>query len=155
VITDPGTGSARHADITVSVPLPIEDPTPSEDRTAPNAAIYTFSCPRHARGRRVCRIRGFVSDRTAPISGVKRVELTVTRSVGHRRCLAVHPNRKIVLGLCSKAPWLSTRLTTHPRRSWTRSVSLSRGHWTAAARATDRAGNVQSKPAHLGMSLSR
>lgn len=133
-----------------NVELLLPDPRPAQARTAGGcrprrAAVARFTGRRPRRARRAIKLRGVVT-RTACARRVARVQVSVNRRGRGRRCRAVgkrgrlRPSRP-----CARRTWLPAR----GKARWTRRFprGLPRGRYVARARAVDRAGHRQRRPA--------
>ena len=83
-------------------------------------------------------IAGTVTDNGA----VQRVDVSLSRSIGSGRCLALTRGRRFVRVRCGRPVWLRARVTNGLRFTARIGRLLPRGNWTLRSRATDDAGQV-------------
>jgi hypothetical protein len=73
-------------------------------------------------------------------STVARVDVSLSRSVGHGRCLWLARGSRVVRGRCARPVWLVARLANGLRFSLPVRHILLRGKWHLRTRATDATG---------------
>ncbi|HEX4718319.1 MAG TPA: hypothetical protein VH300_07310 [Thermoleophilaceae bacterium] len=79
---------------------------------------------------------------------VARVDVSMSRRIGHGRCLWLGPRSRVVRSKCSKRFWLKARLVTGFRFSLQIRHILPRGTWQLRTRASDQTGKQE--PARKG-----
>jgi Tol biopolymer transport system component len=73
-------------------------------------------------------------------STVVRVDVSLSRSIGHERCLWLGRGSRVVRGRCARPVWLVARLANGLRFSLPLRHILPRGKWHLRTRATDATG---------------
>jgi Ca2+-binding RTX toxin-like protein/Tol biopolymer transport system component len=81
-------------------------------------------------------------------SAVVRVDVSMSRSVGHGRCLWLGRGSMVVRGRCARPVWVPARLVSGLRFSLQIRRLLPRGTWRLRTRALDRQGTLE--PARSG-----
>jgi Tol biopolymer transport system component len=81
-------------------------------------------------------------------SGVVRVEVSMSRSIGRGRCLWLGRGSRVVRGRCARRVWVGARVVNGLRFSLRIRRLLPRGRWHLRTRATDRMGTRE--PARAG-----
>lgn len=79
---------------------------------------------------------------------VARVDISMSRSVGHGRCLWLGRGSRVIRGRCARPVWVGARLVNGLRFSLQLRHLLPRGRWQLRTRATDATGT--SEPARAG-----
>jgi Tol biopolymer transport system component/Ca2+-binding RTX toxin-like protein len=97
--------------------------------------------------RKARAVTGTTEDDTA----VARVDVSLSRRIGHGRCLWLGARSRVVRGRCSKPVWQKAQLDTGLRFSLRIRHILPRGTWQLRTRATDETG--QREPARNGTNL--
>ena len=98
--------------------------------------------------RRKARI---VSGTTEDDGTVVRVDVSLSRSIGHQRCLWLGPRSRVVRGKCAKPVWLKAKLDGGLRFTLAIRHIVPRGTWTLRTRATDDTGRQE--PARPGLNV--
>jgi hypothetical protein len=75
--------------------------------------------------------------------GVARVDVSMSRSIGKRRCLWLGPRSRVVRGRCARPVWVRARLDDWLRFSLAIRHILPRGTWRLRTRATDQGGTAE------------
>jgi hypothetical protein len=81
-------------------------------------------------------------------SAVVRVDVSMSRSIGHGRCLWLGRRSKVVRGRCARPVWVRARLVNGLRFSLQIRRLLPRGKWRLRTRALDERGTLE--PARSG-----
>ena len=84
-------------------------------------------------------------------SAVVRVDVALSRRVGHGRCLWLAPRSRVVKGTCAKPVWVASALDGGLRFTLAIRHILPRGTWSLRTRATDETGGQE--PARPGLNL--
>jgi Tol biopolymer transport system component len=85
---------------------------------------------------------------------VARVDVSMSRSIGHGRCLWLSARSRIVKGRCSKPVWLGAKLDGGLRFMLAIRHIVPRGTWNVRTRATDETGRQEpARPGRNSVSL--
>jgi Ca2+-binding RTX toxin-like protein len=84
-------------------------------------------------------------------SAVVRVDVSMSRSIGHGRCLWLGRRSKVIRGRCARPVWVRARLVNGLRFSLQIRRLLPRGKWRLRTRALDEQGTLE--PARSGSNL--
>jgi hypothetical protein len=82
---------------------------------------------------------------------VVRVDVSMSRSLGHGRCLWLAPRSKVARGRCAKPVWLPAKLDSGLRFTLRIRHILPRGTWRLRTRSTDETGRQE--PARSGLNF--
>jgi hypothetical protein len=74
---------------------------------------------------------------------VARVDVSLSRPIGHGRCLALAGGSRVVRAACAKPVWLRAHLVGGLRFTLAIRHILPRGSWRLRTRATDQTGKVE------------
>jgi Ca2+-binding RTX toxin-like protein/Tol biopolymer transport system component len=94
-----------------------------------------------------------VTGTTEDDSGVARVEVSLSRSIGKGRCLWLGTRSRVLRGRCARPVWVRARVANGLRFSLPIRHILPRGTWRLRTRATDAAGTRE--PARSGTNSVR